>query len=556
MMLISLALAGVTRQWAAAERSTGPGALPPASASGNLSRMNSYALALLLGGLRGPLVMFLWPSAEEQKIEKNLEDFDTKIEWIRLLQAEFDTVHIFQIWNKAWNVSVQMSSLANKYSTILDALDYGLRWNSERPNNINCAYAIARVYDQKLGQSDEKSYYGRRIRSETRSDMLRMTLPTTRRAELIADLVAAGAGTSPERLAFSEPSGGDTVSVTLPKAIIALIRGRFSGPDVTYAPRQPARTGTGAMRTALDPMLDEQGRILPQYLTSRNPRPADLDPKSNWNDGSELQYLKQYEPFTYGVSPMALGFNYYKQAQVLQFVNHQQHAEQTEVTISSRPAVALRLWADETLQRARRSEIEAFGKPVPELRDDMETVTADLPPTTAITRTPLIEEALFEYQRTAQVSEDSIGEYERHLEFSKQSVLTTMPHIHDLEAERAMALADRDYLLAMLDPAKRQELIRSSAEHYASALDDYRLILLQYYIPDELAARFFPMGLTRGTIKEAFNQKKLSTEQLAQVYSEVLGALPPDLRDVENRDLMLGYMQNIARTTTRLSHLK
>jgi hypothetical protein len=131
-----------------------------------------------------------------------------------------------------------------------------------------------------------------------------------------------------------------------------------------------------------------------------------------------------------------------------------------------------------------------------------------------------------------------------------------MPHIHDLEAERAMALADRDYLLAMLDPAKRQELIRSSAEHYASALDDYRLILLQYYIPDELAARFFPMGLTRGTIKEAFNQKKLSTEQLAQVYSEVLGALPPDLRDVENRDLMLGYMQNIARTTTRLSHLK
>ena len=32
--------------------------------------MNSYALTLLLGGLRGPLVMFLWPSAEDQKSER------------------------------------------------------------------------------------------------------------------------------------------------------------------------------------------------------------------------------------------------------------------------------------------------------------------------------------------------------------------------------------------------------------------------------------------------------------------------------------------------------
>src|SRR5438132_12093565 len=107
LMVISLVGAGITRQWAAAERYSGRGSIPQTTGASNLSQMNSYALALLLGGLRGPLVMFLWPSAEEQKAEKNLEDFDTKIEWIRLLQAEFDSVHIFQIWNKAWNVSVQ-----------------------------------------------------------------------------------------------------------------------------------------------------------------------------------------------------------------------------------------------------------------------------------------------------------------------------------------------------------------------------------------------------------------------------------------------------------------
>jgi hypothetical protein len=32
----------------------------------SLANMNSFALALLLGGLRGPLVMILWTSSEQQ----------------------------------------------------------------------------------------------------------------------------------------------------------------------------------------------------------------------------------------------------------------------------------------------------------------------------------------------------------------------------------------------------------------------------------------------------------------------------------------------------------
>jgi hypothetical protein len=87
-----------------------------------ISNLNSFSLALLLGGLRGPLVMMLWTSSETQKQEKDLEDFDSKIELIRLLQPEFDSVHIFQMWNKAYNVSVQMANKSNKYATILDAL--------------------------------------------------------------------------------------------------------------------------------------------------------------------------------------------------------------------------------------------------------------------------------------------------------------------------------------------------------------------------------------------------------------------------------------------------
>ena len=62
----------------------------------SLAAMNSYALALLLGGLRGPLVMWLWTKSESQKSENDLEDVDSMMEWIRLLQPEFDTVHIFR----------------------------------------------------------------------------------------------------------------------------------------------------------------------------------------------------------------------------------------------------------------------------------------------------------------------------------------------------------------------------------------------------------------------------------------------------------------------------
>lgn len=138
-----------------------------ADSSQSLSNMSSYALALLLGGLRGPLVMMLWISSESQKSNKDLEDFDTKVEWIRMLQPEFDSVHMFEIWNKAYNISVQMASLSNKYSTILDALDYADKVNAQRPNDINIMMAIADVYFNKLGNSAEKDYYRKRVRKET-----------------------------------------------------------------------------------------------------------------------------------------------------------------------------------------------------------------------------------------------------------------------------------------------------------------------------------------------------------------------------------------------------
>ena len=169
VMAASLALSAATRYWADTIRYK---ALPhqgeAAVSNTSLSSMDSFALGLLLGGLKGPLVMILWTDSENQKTEKNLEGVDTEIEWIRLLQPEFDTVHLFQIWNKAYNLSVQMASLANKYDTILGALDYAHNVDAQKPNDINILAAIGQLYFDKLGTSSEKAYYRRRVRDEAK----------------------------------------------------------------------------------------------------------------------------------------------------------------------------------------------------------------------------------------------------------------------------------------------------------------------------------------------------------------------------------------------------
>ena len=79
VIIVSLLLAGVTRQWAGRERRAGQDTYSGAEGASSLANMNSFALALLLGGLRGPLVMVLWTSSESQKTERNLEDFDSAL---------------------------------------------------------------------------------------------------------------------------------------------------------------------------------------------------------------------------------------------------------------------------------------------------------------------------------------------------------------------------------------------------------------------------------------------------------------------------------------------
>ena len=451
----------------------------------SLANMNSFALALLLGGLRGPLVMFLWTSSENLKNEKNLEDFDTYVEWIRLLQPEFDTVHIFQVWNKAYNISVQMASLANKYTTILDALDYAQRVEASRPNNISMLYQIGSIYGDKLGGSNEKNYYKKRVREETRPHAMRQKL---------------------------------------------------------------ARNDPGWRRLELDPMLDARGIILPELLKPRYAPPGKTA-NTEWADGSELQYLTPYQPFPYGVSALALGYNYQKRAQVLQDVSKQIHANLSPMVLDSRPALALEAWSQDESERGRRLEARALNAALPEERHEMELPTANIAPDAPITDRGAVVEAIDAYDCGARVGRDSLPEFERTLRNYPSNLQTYQGHMDTLRGQEPLMLGDRDYLKAMLAPAgpQRQALLDSAARHYRDSIDLNMYVVLRWYVNEEIAAVIFPRGIARSDIS------KIPPQQYPALYDTALKIIRAQRFDPDKDDRS-EYEHYVQRAQMRLKH--
>lgn len=470
VLLASLVGAGVVRYSAMQYRArTAPPGEQAAGAGGSesrLSSMPSFATALLLGGLRGPLVMMLWTSSESQKAEKKLEDFDTKVEWIRLLQPEFDSVHIFQVWNKAYNISVQMASNANKYATILDALDYAHRIQRQRPNNINIEIAIADVYFNKLGSSTEKGFYLQHVMQDTQWRQL------------------TGA--------------------------------------------KPGEIGWRRMR--MDPMLDADGRILPEYA-------------------DDLQYLKKYEPFPHGIPPFALAYNYYRRAQILQSEGGQSHLQLSSQVLDSRPALTLKNWSESMTEQGRKLELQMFGKPVPSERTDMEAPTASVPVTQTIGKPEMADEAIYNYRRAAELAGDSIDAYKRHLrEYGESINLSTFSsHLDHMQAIRLLVTGDANYLAAMrAKPADRGPLLQAAREAYQQAVIANELVELKYFVDD---------GLLNALHVKKTDVPGMSPQQIRQTMAAVRDAVGRGMGGEVNSEDRQEYEGYVRRAEARLAEL-
>jgi hypothetical protein len=392
--------------------------------------MDSFALALLLGGLRGPLIMFLWPAIENQKADHDLHDVDTMIEWVRLLQPEFDTVHIFQIWNKAYNLSAMMASPANKYTVIVEAIDYAEKVDKERPDDINILGAISNVYGGKFGSTNlpEFGFYGRQFRQESMTDANRLA-----------------------------------VYPKLAKHYIRL--GKWQ------------------------PFLDEQNQIRPDLLKPNRTRPADIPADGEWNDGSELQYLKDYAPFPYGMSPLAMSYNYAKRAEVCASAEGQKPLQLSVMVTDSQPALQLKFWEEDDARHGRAAESDAFGTPESDDQVGTEAALARIAPDAKPVDRKGVEMAIYYYGMAARVSREAVKEYERHLAKPEYTMRrpTYLSHIAEMQAADAMDSADRDYLKANLatDAAERTRLLNEAAANYKIAKIRRERIALQFYTEDQ-----------------------------------------------------------------------
>lgn len=467
--------------------------------SATLGQLNSFALGLLLGGLRGPLVMALWSSSEEQKTQRDLEDFDTKVELIRLLQPQFDSVHLYQIWNKAYNVSVEMANLASKYTAILDAVDYGRKVLAERPANIDLETQLGEIYNNKLGGSQEADYYKLRIHEETQADqpVVKITFSIGRESEFRD--ASRRAGVSPRRLLIRHTEDPSKLMAAVRRDVADRLRPLFTGEDVEYqqlAPRQVGARGvSGPLR--LEPMLDEQGNLLPALVTPRRPAEGGREP-GTYLDGSSAQFLRDYAPFPEGVSPHALAYNHFMTAYVLQMHAGQRHMQASEASVEANPGRALRSWALAAFVEGRLLEAEAFGRDVSppgedgELQAALEREAAAVALDSEPTSPQLLRQAIHRYQRSVRIGGEAQAWLQRHVEKYPDARSTFDSNIGRLQGLQTLLKADLLYAQLILGEAPDPAQARRRAE--ALYLQAHRE-MLDYVMRHHASAELLPAGM-------------------------------------------------------------
>ncbi len=436
------------------------------SSTSSLANMDSYALALLLGGMRGPLVMFLWMESESSKQQKDLEGVETQIEWIRLLQPEFDTVHLFQVWNKAYNISVQMASLANKYSVILDAIRYAQSVEKERPHNLNLLMSIANIYHDKLGGSAEKYYYRERIREDTK---------------------------------YRDPVGAERVAGARPTRHASLLQ-----PDGMIKPELLRPTLPVAQDTPEADIYD--GSEL-QFLKSHQPFPYGVPVQAlAYNYFKRSQVLQRTTGQQHiQISPMVVDS---RPALCLRlwFEVEWDLANRQQAEMFSRSLPIDRVAA--IIDSVDLNPLSLTKQQIEEHREEYDRALYHL--SYAIR---LIDDAEVEYRMHL-----AVPDYQMHVDMYRS-------HLEHLAASRFLLTGDHAMLQAAStdDEAKKAELLNNAREAYQKAIRNYRIVRLRYYTAEQYYADLFPQGMNRWNLENATDTQLEELEKEVDRRNEVMG---------------------------------
>jgi hypothetical protein len=115
----------------------------------------SATMVLVLGGMRGIAVNFLWAQALELQKNEDWYAYEPVVESIIKLQPHFVRVWTFQGWNLAYNISVEWDQIDDKYYWIKHGIKFlqrGTRMNADSPELL---WDVGWTYFHKIGKSDE-----------------------------------------------------------------------------------------------------------------------------------------------------------------------------------------------------------------------------------------------------------------------------------------------------------------------------------------------------------------------------------------------------------------
>jgi len=141
---------------------------------------------LLLGGLRGIAVDFLWARAIARHEEKKYYELLTINNLIAKLQPDFPAVWIFQAWNMAYNIAHEWDAAQNKWKWIHTGLNFAKKGTVKNPASgdlfFELGYMYLHLFDQRVFKY--AAYYREQLKQEDGEDNYEASLYWLRRALL------------------------------------------------------------------------------------------------------------------------------------------------------------------------------------------------------------------------------------------------------------------------------------------------------------------------------------------------------------------------------------
>src|SRR3990170_8369138 len=141
---------------------------------------------LLLGGLRGIAVDFLWARAIARHEEKKYYELLAINNLISKLQPNFPAVWIFQAWNMAYNIAYEWDSPQNKWKWIRTGLGFAKKGSLKNPKSgdlfFELGYMYLHLFDHRVFKYAE--YYREQLKKDEGEDNFVASLYWIRRALL------------------------------------------------------------------------------------------------------------------------------------------------------------------------------------------------------------------------------------------------------------------------------------------------------------------------------------------------------------------------------------